>query len=311
MTDSRLPELAEKIATGVRTIIGEIRPKLIEAALSGHQGERKNVRHADNFLSEHDIWMHQRYRELLQDILPSFLYTSEEGDPERVGEDADPDLCVLVDPLDTSELAVRGLHGYTHILIYSRTLSRPVVAVVGDIFHQIQLYIGARNEHGHDEAFVITADGNLRPIKVTDSPELKDALVTNYLMRPAERFAPLAGQQGFLAALGAPAEDGRQRGRIGVGYGSVSLCHVATGQTDAMVEFAKGFATWDLYPGHYILEAAGGVVLDLQGDPIPLEGRLGSKEQIAKAMNERQEFVATATVELANEIISTLDLKRG
>jgi hypothetical protein len=38
--------------------------------------------------------MHQRYRELLQDILPSFLYTSEEGDPERVGEDADPDLCV-------------------------------------------------------------------------------------------------------------------------------------------------------------------------------------------------------------------------
>jgi myo-inositol-1(or 4)-monophosphatase len=244
-------------------------------------------------------------------FLPSFLYTSEEGDPERVGEDADPDLCVLVDPLDTSELAVRGLHGYTHILIYSRTLSRPVVAVVGDIFHQIQLYIGARNEHGHDEAFVITADGNLRPIKVTDSPELKDALVTNYLMRPAERFAPLAGQQRFLAALGAPAEDGRQRGRIGVGYGSVSLCHVATGQTDAMVEFAKGFATWDLYPGHYILEAAGGVVLDLQGDPIPLEGRLGSKEQIAKAMNERQEFVATATVELANEIISTLDLKRG
>jgi myo-inositol-1(or 4)-monophosphatase len=78
-----------------------------------------------------------------------------------------------------------------------------------------------------------------------------------------------------------------------------------------MVEFAKGFATWDLYPGHYILEAAGGVVLDLERDPIPLEGRLGSKEQIAKAMNERQEFVATATVELANEIISTLDLARG
>jgi myo-inositol-1(or 4)-monophosphatase len=146
---------------------------------------------------------------------------------------------------------------------------------------------------------------------VTDSPELKDALVTNYLMRPAERFAPLAGQQRFLAALGASAEDGRQRGRIGVGYGSISLCHVATGQTDAMVEFAKGFATWDLYPGHYILEAAGGVVLDLQGDPIPLEGRLGSKERIAKAMSLRQEFVATATVELANEIISTLDLKRG
>ncbi|GGQ71473.1 hypothetical protein [Couchioplanes azureus] len=102
--------------------------------------------------------MHRRYRELLTPILGSFVYASEEAEPEVIGADPDPDLCVLVDPLDTSELAVRGLLGYTHVMVYSRAAAQPVVAVVGDIFHHLQLYVGARDEHGTDRAFVITAD---------------------------------------------------------------------------------------------------------------------------------------------------------
>lgn len=308
MTELVLPELAGQIARVVRTIIAEIRPRLIEAALSGHQGEEKNDRHEDNFLSKHDVWMHQRYRELLEPLLSSFLYTSEEGDPERIGDSEDPDLLVLVDPLDTSELAVRGIHGYTHIMVYSRSLSRPIIAIVGDIFHEIQLYGAARTDAGGDHAFVMTTDGVLREIKAPTSPSLNEALVTNYLMRPIERFAPLARQTALLTALDQPSDDGRKRGRIGVGFGSISLCHVATGQTDAMMEFAKGFATWDLYPGHYILEAAGGVVVDLEGKPIKLDGRFDTSERIATAMTTRQEFVATASRALAQSILDQLQL---
>ncbi|HET6293338.1 MAG TPA: inositol monophosphatase family protein, partial [Kribbella sp.] len=87
---------------------------------------------------------------------------------------------------------------------------------------------------------------------------------------------------------------------------SISLCHVATGQTDAMLEFAKGFATWDLYPGHYILEAAGGVVVDLDGRPIALDGRFDTSEKVTAAMTTRQEFVATASPDLAREILEYL-----
>jgi len=308
--ESALPELAGRIADLVRGMMAEIRPRLVEAALSGRRGESENRRHEDNFLSVHDLWMHQRYRELLAGRISSFVYASEEADPEIIGTDLEPDLCVLVDPLDTSELAVRGLNGYTHVMVYSRALARPIVAVVGDIFHYVQLYIGARDEYGVDRAYVVTAD-SVEHILHRPAPKvLSRALVTNYLMRPGERFMPLAGQRMFMEALGAPSGDGKARGRIGVDFGSVGLCHVAAGFSDAMIEFAKGFAIWDLSPGHYVLHATGGVVTDLDGSPISLDYRLGSIADIRNAMSRRQKFIAAADMTLAEQIRRTLRVQR-
>lgn len=290
----------------VRGVMLELRPKLVEAALTGRRGESENLRHVDNFLSEHDLWMHRRYRELLTPILGTFVYASEEAEPEIIGADPDPDLCVLVDPLDTSELAVRGLLGYTHVMVYSRAAARPVVAVVGDIFHHLQLYVGARDEHGIDRAYVVTADSQPYELRQQASRRLSESLVTNYLMRPGERFLPLARKLNFLEALDRPGDDGKSRGRIGVDFGSVSLCHVATGMTEATVEFAKGFAVWDLAPGHYILHASGGTVLDLDGEPLPLDYHFGSIAEIAEAMDRRQRFVAAGSASLAIEIVESL-----
>ncbi len=305
-TPATYTDLADRITGLVRQMITEIRPRLIEAALTGHRAENDNLRHSDNFLSAYDHSMHQRYKELLAQHIPSFIYASEEADPEIIGSETDPDLCALVDPLDTSELAVRGLHGYTHIMIYSRTLARPVVAVVGDIFHHVQIYRAARNDTSADQATMVTADGHHHPLDRPSPAHLPDALVTNYLMRPAQRFQPLAHQQEFFAALGAASASGKAKGRIGVDFGSVGLCHVAAGFTDAMIEFAKGFAIWDLSPGHYILHAAGGYVTDLQGSPIPLDYQLNSMTEINQAMNTRRKFIAAGNRELANEIRTTL-----
>lgn len=304
--DDTLVPLARRLAATVRQVMSEIRPQLVQAALSGNRGESDNLRHTDNFLSVHDLWMHRRYQELLAQFLPTFVYASEEADPQIIGDDPDPDLCVLVDPLDTSELAVRGLNGYTHAMIYSRSLARPVASVVGDIFHHIQLYVGARDDSGTDHAHVITADGQVTPLTPRPSKPLCEALVTNYLMRPEERFLPLAGQHDFIRALGQLAPDGKPRGRLGVDFGSVGLCHVAAGFTDAMIEFAKGFAVWDLSPGHYILHSAGGMVVDLHGAPISLDCGFDSLQDIAAAMSGRQTFVAAGTPELAQEIVKTL-----
>jgi myo-inositol-1(or 4)-monophosphatase len=149
-------------------------------------------------------------------------------------------------------------------MVYSRSLARPVVAVVGDIFHHLQLYVAARDDHGTDRAVLITADSATYPLTPATSTPPAEALVTNYLMRPAERLLPLAAQHRLLAAA---LSAGEQRGRIGVDFGSVGLAHVAAGFTDAMIEFAKGFAIWDLAPGHYLLHAAGGHVVDLDGTP--------------------------------------------
>ncbi|MFE0026866.1 inositol monophosphatase family protein [Amycolatopsis sp. NPDC059021] len=305
-TETAIPPLAAQVASLVRSMMLEIRPRLVSAALTGERGEQENLRHSDNFLSDYDLWMHERYKEALVAHIPSFVYASEEAEPEVVGQDADPDLCVLVDPLDTSELAVRSLHGYTHIMVYSRSIARPVLSVIGDIFHHNQLYIGARDEAGVDRAFLVTADAVEYVLDRPSQASLPEALVTNYLMRPDERFIPLARQEEFLRALSTPADDGKKKGRVGVDFGSVSLCHVAAGITDATMEFAKGFAIWDLSPGHYVLHAAGGTVIDLQGNPIPLDYRLDSLADIAAAMSPRQTFVAAGNASLADEILQTL-----
>jgi myo-inositol-1(or 4)-monophosphatase len=307
MRDTSLPDLAQHVADVVRSVMADVRPKLIHAALSGNRGENENLRHADNFLSVHDIWMHERYQELLAGRLKSFVYASEEADPQVVGEDPEPDLCVLVDPLDTSELAVRGLLGYTHVMVFSRALARPIVSIVGDIFHHIQLYVGARDKEGEDHAFVVTADSTYYTLGQRTPKRLRESLITNFLMRPAERFSPLARQERLIQALDEPAADGKRRGRIGVDFGSIGLCHVAAGLTEAMVEFTKGFAIWDLAPGHYILHAAGGVVLDLAGEPISLDYQLNSLDHIASAMERRQKFVAAGSPSLAREIVDALD----
>lgn len=148
--------------------------------------------------------MHRHFRELLTPILGMFVYASEEADPESIGADPDPDLCVLVDPLDAGELAVRGLLGYTHVMVYSRAAARPVVAVVGDIFHHLQLYVGARDEHGIDRAYVVTADSQPYELRQQENRRLSESLVTNFLMRPGERFLPLARKLNFLEALDRP-----------------------------------------------------------------------------------------------------------
>lgn len=120
-----LPDLAHNLARLVVTVISEIRPRLIEAALSGEHAESRNLRHSDNFLSAHDLWMHNRYRQLLTDYLPSYIYASEEADPQLIGDDPDPDLCVLVDPLDTSENRRRKFVAATDL-----TLAHDILKVI-------------------------------------------------------------------------------------------------------------------------------------------------------------------------------------
>jgi myo-inositol-1(or 4)-monophosphatase len=213
----------------------------------------------------------------------------------------------LVDPLDTSELAVRGLLGYTHVMIYSRQLRRPVVSVIGDIYHHVRFYVAARDDEGHDRAHAVTADGTCHELSKRVPRRLSESLVTNFLMRASERFLPLSRQTRLIQAIDEPDEHGKRRGRIGVDFGSVSLCHVAAGFTEAVVEFAKGFAIWDLAPGHYVLHAAGGTVLDLHGKPVPLDYNLDTLDEVVTAMNPRQTFVAAGSDLLAREILATLE----
>lgn len=102
-------------------------------------------------------------------------------------------------------------------------------------------------------------------------------------MLPTERFRPPVQQERFLEALGAPGEDGRAKGRIGVDIGSISLCHVTAGFTDVTMEIARGFAVWDLSPGLYVVHAAGASPSTLTATNCGLNTRLAIKETFGPA----------------------------
>lgn len=301
-------QLAESIIEIVESVIDSYADKLIDMAIHGKVVEVPNPRHPDNFLSTVDLELHSIYRSRLSEVFPSFIYASEEGDPHLYpAESAGPARhAIVVDPLDTSELAVRGLFGYTHVVVYSMLEQLPVIAVVGDMFHSVQIYCAYRTAGGDNKAFMKMRNGTTYTLTASRQARLNGALVTNYSMRPQERFRRLAKEEGFLNALAATDDQGNRQGRIGVDFGSVSLCHVAAGFTDATVEFAKGFSLWDLYPGQYILESAGGIVTSLDGKRLPLDLSLKRLEDVNRSMNRRQKFVAAGTADLAREISAVL-----
>jgi myo-inositol-1(or 4)-monophosphatase len=281
---------------------------LIKKAVSGDRMEIQNLKHQDNFLSDIDLELDERYRKKLSRIIPEFIYVSEEGNieyfPRRSQEIAD--LIIIVDPLDTSELAVRGLYGHTHLMVYSLERQAPIASIVGNFFHQVQLFVAFRNRSNQDVAFLKTRDGEILPMRSSQETNLNRALVTNYMMRPHERFQKLAEQHKLLDELGTPDETGMKRGRVGVDFGSVGLCHVAAGFTDAMIELAKGFALWDLMPGHYILHAAGGIIVDPNGNDISLRLELDNINDLYEILEGRQLFIAAGNTHLIQSILETI-----
>ncbi|MET8006561.1 hypothetical protein [Nonomuraea glycinis] len=57
-----------------------------------------------------------------------------------------------------------------------------------------------------------------------------------------------------------------------------------------------------------MLNAAGGVVLDLKGRPIPLNYQFDTVADIRKAMDQRRKFVAASSEVLAREVLGAIDL---
>lgn len=292
----------------VESVITRYSQILIEMALTGDHGEIRNANHEGNFLSRIDLELHTLYEAELARILPSFIYASEEGDPVQYSFDSStsPEFVVIVDPMDMSELAVRGLNGHTQVIIFSMESRRPIAAVVGDMFHEIRIFYAYQEKDDRDVAFLKTRRGLFRKLRVSMEAELQRSLVTSYLMRPEERFNRIAREKLLLDTLNERDVDGERRGRIGLDFGSIGLCHVAAGFTDAMIEIAKGFKLWDLYPGQYILEAAGGIVASPEGERLPLTMPLYTLDDVNLAMDQRQKFIAAGNERLIKEIVNRL-----
>lgn len=285
----------------VSDVIENYRSKIIETAVFKMSVQLNNDKHCDNLLTSLDIDINKAYFAELSKIMKDFLFVSEESDPKIVGRESDLQYFVILDPLDTTELAIRGLNGYTQMIIYDVKKMLPVFAVVGDIFHEINLYYAYITECG-DKAYIRTRSGGEYLISASKNTKVRNSLITNFFMKPSDRFKSLVNKKKLIETLSLNPKEGR----IGLDFGSIGLCHVAAGFTDAFVEFAKGFHLWDLLPGVYILEASGGRVCSDEGGNIDISLPFKNPSYIKKMLDKRLKFIAASTDELCKELSELL-----
>jgi len=214
--------------------------------------------------------------------------------------DADADLVVFIDPIDGTEFVEALQGGWSLIAVYDRHENDVIAAVAGDIFLD-RIYWASASGYAECLDFITHSwfrlDGGAQP-----KSSLAGARV-NVLTTKVDRYQALAEQTALMNAIR------EQDGRVNLSWGSNTIVQVAAGYADVAIEFAKGFATYDILPGLYIGLKSGLTILDLNGNPIT--SKLDLEEIFAAFRKDakhpkRTPFVAAKNPTLAEEVIRLL-----
>jgi len=175
-----------------------------------------------------------------------------------------------------------------------------LAAVAGDIFLD-RIYWASKSGYAECLDFITHAwfrlDGGAQPKSC-----LAGARV-NVLTTKVDRYQALADQTALMDAIR------EQDGRVNLSWGSNTIIQVAAGYADVAIEFAKGFATYDILPGLYIGLKTGLTILDLNGNAIT--SKLDLDEIFAAFRKDakhpkRTPFVAAMNPALAEQVIRLL-----
>ncbi|NRF67058.1 3'(2'),5'-bisphosphate nucleotidase CysQ [Aquincola sp. S2] len=197
-------------------------------------------------VTEADERAEQLITEALRALTPEIPVIGEEavaaGVAPQIGE-----RFWLVDPLDgTKEFISRNGEFTVNVALIEQ--GEPVLGVVGAPA-QGRLYGGARGVG----AWVEEAGGMRQPIGCRAAPE------TGLTVVSSRSHGDAAALEAFLA--GKPVADTRFAGS------SLKLCLLAAGQADLYPRLGPTME-WDIAAGHAVLAAAGGTIVDLQGEPL-------------------------------------------
>jgi myo-inositol-1(or 4)-monophosphatase len=194
-----------------------------------------------DLVSDADLEAERVIRELLEAERPGDGLLAEEGSHAE----AESGRRWVVDPLDGT---INFLYGFPAWAVSIALESRNGIEV-GVVFDPVrpELFSAVRGEGA-------TANG--APIRVSGRAELARAMVATGFSYEAERRA---GQAELLLRVLPQVRDIRR-----VGAAALDLCLVAAGRVDAFYE--RGLNRWDEAAGRLIVEEAGGVVADLDGE---------------------------------------------
>jgi myo-inositol-1(or 4)-monophosphatase len=125
----------------------------------------------------------------------------------------------------------------------------------------------------------------------------------NVLTTKVGRYRALSEQTDLLNAIQ------EQDGRVNLSWGSNTIIQVAAGYADVAIEFAKGFATYDILPGLYIGLKTGLTILDLDGNPLTTKldiDKLFAAFRRDAQHPQRTPFIAAKDPALAEQVLRLL-----
>jgi len=217
--------------------------------------------------------------------------------------DADADLVVFIDPIDGTEFVEALQGGWSLIAVYDRRRNEVIAAVAGDIFLD-RLYWASASGYPECLDFITHSwfrlDGGREP-----KASLAGARV-NVLTTKVDRYRALSEQTALLNAIR------EANGRVNLSWGSNTIIQVSAGYADVAIEFAKGFATYDILPGFYIALKTGLTILDLNGQPITTcldIDDIFATFRRDPAHPKRTAFVASKNPALAEQVVRLLNRK--
>ena len=208
--------------------------------------ERIDKKGAIDLVTEVDVQVERRFRELIAQRFPDHIVLGEELDTAGASIESATH-CWIFDPVD-------GTTNYAHGLpIFCSSLSLAIdgvltVAAVYDPCRR-ELFTAERGEG----AFL-----NGRPIHVSSTSTMIDALlVTGFPYDVHETLDEIVGLFGVMV--------GQARAVRRLGSAALDLCYVAAGRLDAFWE--QRLKPWDITAGALLVQEAGGLVTGLDGSP--------------------------------------------
>jgi myo-inositol-1(or 4)-monophosphatase len=200
--------------------------------------ERKDHNH---FVTEVDRKAEQVIVETLLEAYPKHAILAEEG-----GATGDSEYVWIIDPLD-------GTTNYLHGV--------PQYCVSIALAHRGQITQAVVYDPNRNDLFTATRGSgaflNDRRIRVSRTREMSDALICTGF--PYQSFGKLDQYLGMFAEVVKKSAGVRRPGAA-----ALDLAYVACGRYDGFWEL--GLAPWDIAAGSLLIQEAGGLITDLQGD---------------------------------------------
>ncbi len=223
-----------------------------EIILSATDVER-NIHYKEgkgNFVTEYDSRVQAALEEKLRRVIPEAVFMGEEDEMDET--DISRGYAFIVDPIDGTANFTRG-YDYSSISVGVTKDGKPVMGVVYNPYRKEMFWA----ERGKG------AFRNGEPIHVSDRT-LDQAMMlfgtAAYNRELSERTFEVAYRYYCVA------EDFRRGGSA-----ALDLCNLACGRADFFFELK--LCPWDYTAGTVIVEEAGGIVSDLQGNPITFDKR--------------------------------------